>query len=137
MVWIMVALLSATLIQMVLGTQVREMIDVVKNGPIKVSRENWLDVESTLFLIHRSFSWLIVIGMGALIWVQRNLPIPGWLKKTGLAIVALINLQILIGIGLERLAMPGVLQVLHLSGVSILICLQFAYILAVGTKPQS
>ena len=136
MVWIMVTLLSATLIQMVLGTQVREMIDAVKNGPVKISRENWLDAESTLFLVHRSFSWLIVIIMGVFIWVQKQLSIPEGLKKTGFAIVALINLQILIGIGLERLAMPGTLQVLHLTGVSILICLQFAYLLVVGTKPQ-
>jgi len=136
MMGIMILLLTATLVQMVLGTQVREMIDAVKNGPIEVFREDWLNVESTLFLVHRSFSWIILILMGGLIWTQKQLSIPIWLKKTGFAIVALINLQILIGIGLERLDMPGALQVLHLIGVAVLICLQFAYLLVVGTKSQ-
>lgn len=137
MIWVMVILLAGTLIQMVLGTQVREMIDAVKNGPVDVPREMWLDHESTLFLIHRSFSWVIVILMGLFIRVQRSMAIPPWLQKTGYAIIALMISQILIGIGLERLAMPGALQVLHLIGVAVIICMQFAYLLVVGSKARA
>lgn len=137
MVWILVVLLVATLIQMVLGTQVREMIDAVKNGPVDLPRAMWLDHEALLFVIHRSFSWIVLLLMGAFVWMQRKLDIPDWLKNTGYSIIALILCQIVIGIGLERLAMPGALQVLHLIGVAVIICLQFAYLLVVGSKLRS
>ncbi len=134
LVWIMVLLLASTLIQMILGTQVREMIDVVKNGPVMVQRDTWLDPEATRFLVHRSFSWIIVILMGVFFWLQRGISIPTWTRKIGGAILGLFLMQILIGIGLERLAMPGALQVLHLIGVAVIICLQFTYLLVVGSK---
>ncbi|MFM7299735.1 MAG: COX15/CtaA family protein, partial [Crocinitomicaceae bacterium] len=50
-----------TFYQMFLGTQVREDIDaLVKAG---YSREEWVDSLGMPFLIHRSFSWLVLVGL--------------------------------------------------------------------------
>lgn len=133
-------LLLTTLVQLVLGTQVRESVDLIKNGVIDVDRAYWLDTESVLFLVHRSFSWLILLLAAALAWVQRSIgeqsPLPGWFRNSGLGILAMVLLQILIGIGLERLGLPGALQVLHLAGVAVMLCLQFAYVLVLWLHPR-
>ena len=69
--------------------------------------------------------------MGALGWVHRrhSMSLPGWMGSIVLWIGIFVLSQIFIGIGLERLDMPGVLQLLHLSGISFLLTLQFIYIL--------
>ncbi|MDA0907637.1 MAG: COX15/CtaA family protein [Bacteroidetes bacterium] len=126
-----IVLFAVSIIQMVLGTQVRELIDAAKNAAIKPPRSQWLDVENTLYVIHRSFSWVVLLAMGALGWVHRrhSMSLPGWMGSIVLWIGIFVLSQIFIGIGLERLDMPGVLQLLHLSGISFLLTLQFIYIL--------
>ena len=131
----LIALLALTLAQMVLGTQVREMVDAVKNGPVSVPREMWLDAESTLFLVHRSGSWLVLLVAGFFWWRARKTALPAWARRMADGLFALVLLQIALGVGLERLGMPGAMQVLHLTGVAVLICLEFALILALSPRP--
>ena len=116
---------------MVLGTQVRELIDAAKNAATKPPRSQWLDVENTLYIIHRSFSWIVLLAMGSLAWIHRRYSslTPPWMGTIVLWIGVLVISQVFIGIGLERLHMPGVLQLLHLTGISFLLTLQFMYIL--------
>ena len=131
LLWISGVVLFLTIIQMILGTQVRETVDVAKNV-LELPRENWLDIDGWLYEVHRSFSWLLVIFTGALVFYNKKLSAPDRLVKLAWIIAALILLQIFIGFGLERLAMPGVLQVLHLVGVAILICAELLYMLIAG-----
>jgi len=131
LLWISGVVLFLTLAQMILGTQVRETVDVAKNV-LELPREQWLNIDGWLYEVHRSFSWLLVIFVGALVFYNKKFDAPGRLKKLGWIITVLILLQIFIGIGLERLAMPGVLQVLHLVGVAVLICAELLYMLIAG-----
>lgn len=133
---ISVMLLVLTMVQLVLGTQVRESVDLVKNGPLDVNRSAWLDVESVLFIVHRSFSWLVLFNSLWLVWVQKSIQVPKWFRNGGVAILGLVVLQVLVGIGLEHLGLPGALQVLHLTGVTVLLCLQFAYVLILWLHPR-
>lgn len=137
--WIllMAALLGLTLLQMVLGTQVRETVDAVKNGPLDVDRSMWLNAESAIYIIHRSFSWLVLLLTGAYWWFRRGVPAPVWLKRTGTWIILMVLSQIVFGVGMERFGMPGALQVLHLITASILVCLEFAFLLAVWDQSRS
>lgn len=131
------ALLAMSVAQMVLGTQVREMVDAVKNAAIEVPRDLWLDAESTLFKVHRSASWLVVALTGWLWWRGREVKMPGWTRRLLHAVPALVLLQVLMGVGLERLGMPGPMQVLHLTGVAVLICVEFALLLALSPDRES
>lgn len=130
LLWIGGGILFLTLVQLILGTQVREMVDVAKNV-MELSREQWLNKESLLYEVHRSFSWLVVIMAGWLLWENRKHEISGHLMKLGYVIAVLIVLQIFLGVGMERLGMPGFFQLMHLVSVAVLICAEFLFILIV------
>lgn len=130
LLWVSGLLFLLTMAQMVFGTQVRESVDVAKNV-LELPRAEWLSVAGGLYELHRSFSWLLVIATGVLIYMNRKYPVPRRLNSLSLLITGLIVLQIFIGIGLEWLGMAGVLQVLHLVGVSILICAILVYFFSV------
>ena len=122
------SILFFTLIQMVLGTQVREEVDVAKNV-LELPREGWIEHLGFIYVFHRSFSWMVVILSGTLIYVNRKLNVPKRLSTLGWVIGALVFVQVFAGVGLERLGMPGALQVVHLTGVAVLICAELLYLL--------
>lgn len=125
-------LLGLTVAQMILGTQVREMVDIVKNVPEPPPREIWLEeLSGWVYPVHRSFSWLVVIAGGALWWMTRRQESPKLLERLGLAIVGLILLQVVLGVGMDWFGIPGAFQVLHLVGTAVLICAIFLYLLLV------
>lgn len=124
--------LILTVIQMVLGTQVREAVDAAK---LIAERPEWLDNAGTIYLIHRSFSWAILITGSALLWLMKKHELTGLPYTLGLLNMGLIFFQIALGVGLEYLNMPPSFQVLHLVGVAFLICTQFLLILILR-KPE-
>lgn len=134
--WSGILLLVLTTVQMVLGTQVREVVDAIKLTT-DIERSGWLDQAGAVFLIHRSFSWIILIaGVYVMSIFWRN-EINGVLYKLGIANFALIILQIAVGVGLEYLGMASPLQVIHLVGIALMICAQFLMILLVSESRKS
>lgn len=134
--WSGIILLILTTVQMVLGTQVREAVDAVKLTT-DIERAGWLDQAGIVFLIHRSFSWIILIAGVYLISVFWRNDIDGVLYKLGIANFALIITQIVVGVGLEYLAMAAPLQVIHLVGIALMICTQFLMILMVSNAGET
>lgn len=130
LLWVSFSVLMLTLIQMVLGTQVRESIDVAKNV-MDLPRSEWIESVGTLYPIHRSFSWLVVVPAGLMLFYNRKYEVDSLLHRLGWAVALLILLQVVVGVTLERFGMPGFAQVLHLTGVAVLICAEILYILVV------
>ncbi len=119
-VWIV---LLITFIQLFLGTQVRESIDfLVKQG---YSREYWINHLGLPFFIHRSFSWLVLIGMGYMFWINK--------KTDNLKIIStafyLLIAEISTGILLAYADMPGLVQTTHLVFATILFGVLFTTII--------
>ncbi|NBC25824.1 MAG: heme A synthase [Bacteroidetes bacterium] len=125
------AILFLTLVQLIMGTQVREAVDVAKNV-MNLPREQWIDTSDLLYIVHRSFSWLVIILSAYLLYENKKLDAGPRLGKIGYMIFGLIILQMFIGFGMERLDIPGILQMLHLVSVSVLICVEFLYMLMAG-----
>lgn len=95
------------MIQIMLGTQVREAIDRVA----AMARHTWIANAGVDFIIHRSFSW-VVLALHALLFVKL-------IKRTEVRFFAygmgaLVAGAILTGVGLAYLAVPPVLQPTHL-----------------------
>jgi cytochrome c oxidase assembly protein subunit 15 len=129
LLWTMWALLGLTIAQLILGTQVREAIDVIKEATTVPPRSLWIEQVGNIFPIHRSFSWLVVFAGSFLFYQLKKNKAEGLVMKLGQWNVILILLQVLIGIGLHYLNMPRVLQVLHLVGMAVMVCTQFLLIL--------
>lgn len=129
--WTGIILLFCTLGQTVLGTQVREAVDLVKNAEVSAPREAWLDLIGSIDEYHRTLSWSVFLP-GLLIgylggWKSESI----FVRKLSLAIFGVILFQIALGAGLYYLGMPPAYQVFHLVGVAVLICLEFLLLLVV------
>lgn len=110
-VWIVLVI---TFIQLFLGTQVRESIDhLVKQG---YSRAYWVNHLGLPFFIHRSFSWIVLIGMGYMFWLNK--------KSENIKIIStsfyILLLEILTGVLLAYADMPGLVQTAHLLFATVL-----------------
>lgn len=101
-----------SLAQILIGTQVREEIDLMVKAGV-LPRAEWIDHLSTTFLVHRSFSWL-VLAVNAL-WVflaLRNAVRVPEIRWT----VVLLLVQLFGGVILTYAGMPAALQPVHLLG---------------------
>ncbi|MEQ9309893.1 MAG: COX15/CtaA family protein [Balneolaceae bacterium] len=131
--WATLALLFLTTVQMVMGTQVREAIDLIKST---LDRSEWIENTGTIFLVHRSFSWLIALSGGYLFSIIYKNEIRGIIYKLGLTNLVLIVLQIGVGIALEIFNVPPAFQVIHLVAVALMICAQFLLVLILRLRTE-
>lgn len=103
-----------TFFQMFLGTQVREEIDLLKKAGI--DRAEWSTHFGVSFLIHRSFSWLVLVLIAGIYWFYR--------KNKELRLLHwsfyMLALSLISGVCLAYLNMPGLVQTSHLLFASIL-----------------
>lgn len=116
-------LLAFTMAQMILGTQVREAIDVISRGEMFVPRGEWLSNVGLIDEIHRSFSWTVLVITIWMTWYIKKESIQGYFNKLNLWVFGFILSQIVIGIVLAYAGMPASFQVLHLVGSAIMISL--------------
>ena len=127
-----------SIIQMILGTQVREAIDLVNEGVIITDRSLWIDHVGVIYKVHRSFSWLLILTIALLSYRVQNFSkyqlgtttagLKGFILL-GYAIPIGVLSQFIIGVGLQWFDMPRVLQVLHLVGVTFLLSFIFIFVL--------
>ena len=106
---VLLACIVTLLIQIFLGTQVRESID--RLATLSVMREGWISQLGISFLIHRSFS-LFVLLLHFILVIK--------LVKTGennplsLALIVLLLGTAATGVGMALWAVPALLQPIHL-----------------------
>ncbi len=117
-------LIFLLLLQIVLGTQVREQIDEISKPLQYKQRELWIGRLDNIFFIHRSLSWLVMAGCLFLFWKARSVSI---LKRNSLLILAWVGAAILLGIVMAYCNIPAWAQPLHLLLASILVLSIFAF----------
>lgn len=119
------ALIAMTVIQVTMGTQVREMVDFL-NHTRGEERSAWVSALPWFFYVHRSFSAVVLLTGAWVGWLlYRSL---GWqhpLTRYGGAMLAVLALAVLSGATLGHLGMPAVAQPAHLLMASLLFGLQF------------
>jgi cytochrome c oxidase assembly protein subunit 15 len=122
---IVVGLLIVILIQSILGTMVRIYVDDVSKVLHYEQRETWLADSPVAFLIHRSFSWVVLLLTAFIAWYCRN---ESAVRKNIYYLTANIILSMVTGIVLYKLDMPAIAQPLHLLLATIAVT-QSVYIL--------
>jgi len=116
--------LGMTLLQIGMGTQVREAVDGIALA--QVARQFWREDFPILFYIHRSFSSIILfINLGIVWTIFKNIDKQSPLFRGALALAAVVIIGILAGVSLDRLGMPAVAQPIHLLMANLIFGVQF------------
>lgn len=118
------------LIQVVLGTQVREQIDQVSTELGGLLREEWVGRVGINFIIHRSFS-LLLLGIHLLYffwafkYTKRNSPVNQW----SIFLMFVLVVEIASGVAMAYFGIPAFLQPVHLVLGSIILGIQLVLVL--------
>ncbi len=117
-----------TIIQIVIGTQVREFIDeqIIVIGETK--KNLWLLVLPSIFLTHRSFSLLILTVNFFIIYLSRKINLN---SKIIFWIIGIIAIEIILGVAMYYLHFPFSSQPLHLLLAAILFGVQFFFYVSI------
>ena len=118
------SLIVILLVQIILGTQVREQIDEISKSLKYQQRELWIERLDGMFIIHRSFSWLVAMG-GIALWVKART-----FKSLQLNVIFIlvgVLATIIAGLVMAFYNIPAIAQPLHLLLASILVLSVFSF----------
>jgi len=123
---LLVVLMILSLVQIMMGTQVRESVDIVADTFNHSQRESWIDELGLVFYIHRSFSLIILIAHLYLLYrVLYFYGNQGNLMINSLVLMIVIVAEIASGAIMAWFAIPRFAQPLHLLFASVAFGLQF------------
>lgn len=128
---LIIVVLALTVIQVVLGTSVREHIDQI--GETGAPKIMWLQSPTLNFYIHRSFSILVLLANLYLFTQNRKL-ILGYNKINW--VIGILFFEILSGITMAYFEFPFGSQTVHIVLASILFGIQF-YLLLETKKSET
>ena len=115
--------MGMTLLQMIMGTQVREAIDIIARSAD--TRSIWIEQLPLIFKVHRSFSSLILFtNLWCVYQVWKHIPSSNPMRRFALALGGLIVSTIIIGVIMDRLNIPAFVQPLHLFLASLIFGVQ-------------
>ncbi|MFC0016899.1 COX15/CtaA family protein [Roseibacillus persicicus] len=119
LVW---GLLALVVVEGILGSQVRELTDMLARSHKGEIRSQWIwELEqSAVYLVHRSFSWLIVILMGVVGWKTWKL---GIFEKRAKLMTGLVFAMMVMGVILAQVGVYPWVQVLHVGVAAIMVTL--------------
>ncbi|MBX2963638.1 MAG: COX15/CtaA family protein [Cyclobacteriaceae bacterium] len=126
--WLL-ASMATVLVQILLGTQVREVLDQVSIQ--LANRAEWIEAIGITFVIHRTFSWIVVVVHVGLFMKLRKSDMD---KHFVLTLFLLILGTLISGIGMAYFAVPPFLQPLHLLLATVTFGYQFLLALRVNTS---
>ncbi|NOK86078.1 MAG: cytochrome c oxidase assembly protein subunit 15 [Chloroflexi bacterium AL-W] len=120
--WATMVLLGLIVSQIVMGTQVREQIDLLHST--EVARSEWISLLKSPYGIHKFSHYAIMAAMAFVTW--RLWPKADALgRKMLLVSISLIGAEVLMGLGMHHLSVPKMLQPLHLLFAALLFSSQF------------
>lgn len=121
-----------TLVQIVIGTQVREQVDHLNEAG--VIRNNWVENLDWQFYVHRSFS-VIVLALNFWLWRFNKKHQLGFKELN--AVMTLIGLEVLLGVLLNYVNFPKFAQPSHLLLGTILLAFQLYAIIRFALAEKS
>ena len=126
---ISITLIALTLFQVGLGTQVRAAVEYQKRLLGGVERSAWLDAVGGIDVLHRQAS-LAVFALSVFVAYRLFKTLRGTTaQKAAFLSLGLVIVQIAAGVGLAYLALPPILQIVHLIVGSLLLGAQSVVVL--------
>ena len=125
---VMMVAMGMTLLQMIMGTQVREAIDIIARS--EATRSIWIEQLPLIFVVHRSFSWLILLTNLWLVYqIWKHIPRSNPMRRFGIAQGVLILSTVVIGVIMNHMNIPAFVQPLHLCLASLIFGVQITVFL--------
>jgi len=130
-----ILLLGITILEIVTGSQVREMTDTLAKEYAGEERNNWVEnLEKTkLYLFHRSFSWailLVTLVMHFLI-KQKEQRSMNWVE---ISFTGIVLVQMFLGVIMSQFAIYRWVQVLHVGLATVMVSLLIFWNLALNRQ---
>ncbi len=114
-----------SLLQIVLGTQLREAIDHLAVQMNYLARETWIEQIGLPFYVHRTYSLVILAAHLYLAFLMRkNIAQVGTLSFWANVLIGLIGGEIVTGAIMAYFAIPAVMQPVHLLLASLMFGVQ-------------
>ena len=120
---LLVAALVLSIIQIALGTQVRQLIDEISSSFDYGQRELWLGLVGNTFKVHRSFAIVLVVVNGLLFIRNYKFSLGYTLPKY---ILGVILVEVFSGVVLSYMDMMALMQPIHMVAACVLFVLQIA-----------
>lgn len=132
---ILVLCLVLLLVQIAMGTQVREAIDGIATAFDHAFRDQWISQLGTTFYLHRSFSLLILLLHVYLFYLLfKHGKGRGKVLNLSKILLAFILIEIFTGAVMAYFAIPAFIQPVHLFVGSLAAGMQYLILLNLGNK---
>lgn len=118
--WLAAGAAFMALLQILIGTQVREEIDAIAKALGSDLRGSWIDELSGIFSLHKSFSLMLGAVVFLLVLQTRRSMLQGPYRKARIALM-LVAAELVLGLSMQFFGMPHVAQTLHLLCATLLI----------------
>ena len=116
--------LIIVIVQIVLGTAVREQTDEISKSLNYDQRELWISRMDNYFLVHRSFSW--IVAAACIFLFLRSLRIPSF-RKHAFAVLFFMLIAFAAGLAMFFMHIPAWAQPVHLLFASLLAISLFSF----------
>ena len=123
---VLIVAMAITLLQVILGTQVREAVDTIAQAHQFGDRHLWRDELPIVFYVHRSFSIAILLINLWLAWkIVRSVNRGSLLSSSALSLISLVVIAIATGKIMDSFDIPAFIQPVHLFLATLIFGLQF------------
>ena len=127
----MIVAMGAGLLQLVMGTQVREAVDLIARSHDHDNRHLWIDNLPLVFALHKYYAIPLVAINGWLAYTILTHSNSALLRRLSIALVVCLMGSIAIGMSMDRLHVPIFSQPMHLWLASLIFGTQLALLLVV------
>lgn len=129
--WLMLIGMVILFSQIVMGTKVRESVDVI--AQTGSDRSTWIGSLGSIFVFHRSFSWIVLI-IHVIIYLRLNKI--DELRPLSLYLFSAVLAVMLSGIAMAYASIPAFVQPLHLLIATAAFALQVMLFMRLLKKPN-
>ena len=125
-----IATLILLVVQIMLGTQVREQVDEIAGLSMGQNRNEWVNQLDWVYSVHR-VGWVLVMGL-VVVWFRKLMNfafhIP-FIKQFSVLLLAVFAGEVLLGVLLSNFGLPAVLQPFHLWLSAMIFAVMFGILL--------
>lgn len=120
--WLVGSLFALVVIEGIMGTQIREMTDEMAKSHEGEPRSEWIGEleQTTVYLLHRSFSWVIFALTLVAFFLTRRAT-GGREGRAARIVLAMVVVQMLLGVIMAQIHIYAAVQVLHVGLTGILL----------------